>query len=296
MALSVEIDSGAGFCGGVIRAIGTAEKFLAAHPSHKLYSLGAIVHNEQELSRLEALGLERVDSVNDPRIGKGEALLIRAHGEPPSTYRQAADRGLSVIDCTCPVVLKLQKDIREAFLRVSPAGGQVIIFGKIGHAEVLGLLGHAGGEALVVENQAMLQAMIEDGRIRRDVPLEVFSQTTKDPSGYSLICSHLREAVQGEVIVHRTICTQVASRHRKLEAFAKGHDVIVFVTGRESSNGKVLSELCAKCNPRTHTVGSGAEIDPAWFTPGDSVGVSGATSTPQWLLEEVASRIRNLAK
>lgn len=295
MALNVEIDSGAGFCGGVIRAIGTAEKFLAAHPSQKLYSLGAIVHNEQELSRLESLGLERVRSVDDPRIGKGSALLIRAHGEPPSTYRLASERGLGVIDCTCPVVLKLQKDIREAFLRVSAKGGQVLIFGKIGHAEVLGLLGHAGGEAVVIENGEMLQSMLDDGRILRDVPVEVFSQTTKDPSEYALICRSLRAAVQGEVTVHRTICTQVASRHRRLESFAKGHDVIVFVTGKESSNGKVLSELCARCNARTYTVASSEDIDPGWFRPEDSVGVSGATSTPQWLLEEVAASIQNLA-
>ena len=253
MALKVEIDSGAGFCGGVIRAIGTAERFLAGHPSGKLYSLGAIVHNEQELARLEKLGLHR------------------------------------------PVVLKLQKDIREAWERVSSAGGQVIIFGKIGHAEVLGLLGHAGGNALVVENPEMLRTMLEDGRIRRDAPIEVFSQTTKDPEQYSIICKLLRDSVQGEVTVHRTICRQVASRHSSLEKFARGHDVIVFVTGKESYNGKVLSELCSRCNPRCHTVGSSRDIDPAWFRPGDSVGGSGATSTPQWLLEEVADTIQNLA-
>jgi 4-hydroxy-3-methylbut-2-enyl diphosphate reductase len=295
MALKVEIDSGAGFCGGVIRAIGTAERFLAAHPSGKLYSLGAIVHNEQELSRLERLGLHRTDSVDNPEIEEGGMLLIRAHGEPTATYVAAARRALGVIDCTCPVVLKLQKDIREASVRVSSAGGQVIIFGKIGHAEVLGLLGHAGGNALVVENLGMLRSMLEEGRIRRDVPIEVFSQTTKDPEQYSQICKELRGSVAGDVTVHRTICRQVASRHRGLEDFARGHDVIVFVTGKESSNGKVLSELCASCNGRCHTVGSWAEIDPQWFRPGDSVGVSGATSTPQWLLEEVAEHIQNLA-
>ena len=295
MALKVEIDSGAGFCGGVIRAIGTAERFLAGHPSGKLYSLGAIVHNEQELARLEKLGLHRTDSIDNPELQAGSMLLIRAHGEPPATYAAAAERSLGVIDCTCPVVLKLQKDIREASERVSSAGGQVIIFGKIGHAEVLGLLGHAGGNALVVENPDMLRTMLQDGRIRKDVPVEVFSQTTKDPEQYSLICKLLRESVQGNVTVHRTICRQVASRHSGLEKFARGHDVIVFVTGKESSNGKVLSELCARCNQRCHTVGSSRDIDPTWFRSEDSVGVSGATSTPQWLLEEVADTIQNLA-
>lgn len=295
MALSVEIDSGAGFCGGVIRAIGTAEKFLAAHPSRNLYSLGAIVHNEQELSRLEGLGLLRVDSIDDPAVHKGGTLLIRAHGEPPSTYRLAAEKGVGLVDCTCPVVLKLQKDIREAYLRVSDAGGQVLIFGKIGHAEVLGLVGQVQGEAIVVEDRTMLSDLLSEGRIRKDAPIEIFSQTTKDPSEYSLVCDFLRQSVVGAVTVHHTICTQVESRHRKLEQFAKGHDVIVFVTGKESSNGKVLSQLCARANTRTHTVGSGGEIDPSWFRPGDSVGVSGATSTPQWLLEEAASRIRNFA-
>ena len=178
MALKVEIDSGAGFCGGVIRAIGTAERFLAGHPSGKLYSLGAIVHNEQELARLEKLGLHRTDSIDNPELQAGSMLLIRAHGEPPATYAAAAERSLGVIDCTCPVVLKLQKDIREASLRVSSAGGQVIIFGKIGHAEVLGLLGHAGGNALVVENPEMLLSMLQDGSIRTDEPEQTMFNTT----------------------------------------------------------------------------------------------------------------------
>lgn len=294
MALRVEIDPDAGFCGGVIRAIGTAERFLGDNPDRTLYSLGAIVHNEQELSRLSALGLRQVSGADDSALPEGSTLLIRAHGEPPATYRTAAERSLDVIDCTCPVVLKLQKDIRKASARISPAGGQIVIFGKIGHAEVLGLLGNTSGEAVVIESGQMLRECLEDGRIHRDGPLEVFSQTTKDPDEYERICGIL-SAECGNVSVHNTICRQVASRHSRLETFAGRHDVIVFVSGRESSNGKVLSAFCRQCNPRTYVAQSPSDIDPSWFTPSDRVGVSGATSTPKWLLERVAAHIRNLA-
>lgn len=294
MALRVEIDPDAGFCGGVIRAIGTAERFLGDNPEKTLYSLGAIVHNEQELSRLSALGLRQVAGADDPALPQGSTLLIRAHGEPPATYRVAEDRSLDVIDCTCPVVLKLQKDIRKASARISPAGGQIVIFGKIGHAEVLGLLGNTSADAIVIESEQMLLDCLKDGRIRKEGPLEVFSQTTKDPDEYGRICGIL-SAECGNVSVHHTICRQVASRHSRLESFARGHDVIVFVSGKESSNGKVLSAFCKKCNPRTFVALSPSDIDPAWFRPGDKVGVSGATSTPKWLLEEVACHIRNFA-
>ena len=294
MALRVEIDSDAGFCGGVIRAIGTAERFLGDNPDKTLYSLGAIVHNEQELSRLHALGLRQVAGADDPSLPQGSTLLVRAHGEPPSTYKIAEERQLSVIDCTCPVVLKLQKDIRKASARMSSAGGQIVIFGKVGHAEVLGLLGNASGEAVVVESEQMLEDFLREGRICKDGPLEVFSQTTKDPDEYGRICSMLCAECK-DVSVHQTICKQVASRHSRLEEFARRHDVIVFVSGKESSNGKVLSAFCKRCNPRTYLVLDSSEIDPAWFVPGDKVGVSGATSTPKWLLEQVSLHIQNLA-
>ena len=294
MALRVEIDPDAGFCGGVIRAIGTAERFLGDNPEKTLYSLGAIVHNEQELSRLSALGLRQVAGADDPALPQGSTLLIRAHGEPPATYRVAEERYLDVIDCTCPVVLKLQKDIRKASARISPAGGQIVIFGKIGHAEVLGLLGNTSADAIVIESEQMLLDCLKDGRIRKEGPLEVFSQTTKDPDEYGRICGIL-SAECGNVSVHHTICRQVASRHSRLETFARGHDVIVFVSGKESSNGKVLSAFCRKCNPRTFVALSPSDIDHSWFRPDDKVGVSGATSTPKWLLEQVACHIRNFA-
>ena len=180
MALSVEIDPHSGFCGGVIRAIGSAERFLSDHPGEKLYSLGSIVHNEEELRRLSGRGLVTVskEELSALAASGGASLLIRAHGEPPETYREAAALGFEVVDCTCPVVLRLQEDIRRAYERLG-GGGQLVIFGRIGHAEVLGLVGQVGGDAVVIEDAAMLRAFLADGTIRRDARIELFSQTTK---------------------------------------------------------------------------------------------------------------------
>ena len=229
-----------------------------------------------------------------------ETLLIRAHGEPPSTYELAREVGINVIDCTCPVVLKLQQNIREAHrrLKIGVAGsggstnGQVLVFGKVGHAEVLGLLGQVGGDAVVIENMDMLLTALEDGTIRTDVPLEIFSQTTKSPTEYSEICAVLSEKAQAGLTVHNTICSQVASRHEELSSFAQSHDIIIFVSGASSSNGKVLCDLCRSRNTRTYHISSPEEIDSSWFRPDDRVGICGATSTPRWLLEEVAEAIR----
>ena len=285
--VTVETDPGSGFCGGVIRAISRAERFLGEQDH--LFSLGAIVHNEAELDRLGAKGLRAVAAVAD--VPEGETILIRAHGEPPRTYADARSRGLSVIDCTCPVVLQLQRRIREAYARLHAGGrhGTLVIFGKIGHAEVLGLLGQVDGDALVVESLPMLESALPD--IDFTQPVEIFSQTTKSPLEYAEICSRIR-SLATDVTVHDTICAQVANRHERLAAFARAHDVILFVAGEASSNGKVLFDLCRSVNPRSHRIGSAADIDPAWLSDGDRVGVCGATSTPQWLLEEVASAAR----
>lgn len=300
MAIQVEIEKHSGFCGGVIRAIGRAEKFLEESPGRTLYSLGDIVHNEAELRRLGEKGLITVDkdglmNIPDP---SSETLLIRAHGEPPQTYSLAQKLGLTVIDCTCPVVLRLQKSIREAYERVKPAGGQIVIFGKIGHAEVLGLLGQVSGDAVVIENMPMLLSALEDGSIRTDKPLEIFSQTTKSPVEYSEICKVLESCPGAGLQVHNTICSQVASRHEELADFALRHDVIVFVSGVSSSNGKVLFDLCKSRNQRTYHISDPSELEPEWFSDGDKVGVCGATSTPGWLLEQVAERIfcKNIRK
>lgn len=295
--LSVEIEKHSGFCGGVIRAIGTAERYLKGNGG-TLYSLGAIVHNEAELHRLQGIGLVSV-SIGDilemnGRGAKASPLLIRAHGEPPSTYSLARKLGIEVIDCTCPVVLRLQKDIKEAYLRLKPRGGQIIIFGKIGHAEVLGLVGQTDGEAIVVENRLMLETFLTEGSIDLEKPLAVFSQTTKSPSEYSEICRILSSRASVAPQIHDTICSQVAFRHSELSTFAKEHDVIIFVTGTDSSNGKVLSNLCRSNNPRTWNVTAPGEIDPSWFKKGERVGICGATSTPRWLLDEVAKAVTSL--
>lgn len=290
--LKVEVDPGSGFCGGVIRAISKAESFLDTKGT-RLHSLGSIVHNEAELERLGSKGLVTIDA-DDLENLPGADVLIRAHGEPPSTYEKAAEAGINIIDCTCPVVLQLQKRIREAYPALKAAGGTLVIFGKVGHAEVLGLVGQVGGDAVVVEDMPMLEDALASGRIRRGAPVEVFSQTTKSPQEYSEICSVLRSRA-GNVTVHDTICRQVASRHEKLAAFAAGHDVVVFVSGRASSNGKVLSELCLGVNPRTYRIVSEDEISADWFEGAESVGVCGATSTPKWLLDAVAQKICRLS-
>ena len=279
--VKVETDPGSGFCGGVIRAITRAEEYLSTGGT--LYSLGAIVHNEAELSRLHEKGLVTVNSLQD--VPEGGTVLIRAHGEPPSTYKEAAARGLSVIDCSCPVVLKLQERIRNA-------RGQIIIFGRVGHAEVLGLMGQVGGNALVVENEKMLREALRSGSIDLSKPVVIFSQTTKSPTEYDNICRMLRDA-GAKLTVNNTICAQVAGRHERLAQFAASHDIILFVAGRSSSNGKVLSDLCRSVNPATYLIGSEKEIDFSWIKDGQSVGVCGATSTPKWLLEKVAEEVRS---
>jgi len=286
--MKVEIDPDSGFCAGVIRAIGRAEEFLSG--GGRLYSLGEIVHNEAELSRLGSLGMVPVSHDGLDSLGPSDTLLIRAHGEPPETYSRARERGVTIIDCTCPVVLRIQQSIREAHGRLA-GKGTIVIFGKIGHAEVLGLVGQTEGGAVVVENLSQLEDAISGGRISG--PVEVFSQTTKSPVEYERICSVL-SAMFEDVTVHDTICRQVASRHGKLADFARRHDAVVFVSGRQSSNGRVLFELCRSANPRSFHIADESELKAEWFGPRDSVGVCGATSTPRWLLEKVGDAIKKL--
>lgn len=300
--ITVDIDTNSGFCAGVIRAISKAEEFLSASEANgqgkRLYSLGAIVHNDSELERLQKEGLVTIDKEDFDEMVKaeGETLLIRAHGEPPQTYTRAYELGFKVIDCTCPVVLKLQQRIKEAYDRQKSAGkGQIIIFGKIGHAEVLGLIGQTEGNAIVVENFAMLTDAIESNKISLEVPTEIFSQTTKSPSEYSNLCSRLKGMMaEGLLTVNDTICSQVATRHERLSKFALEHDLIVFVAGKASSNGKVLCDLCKSLNIRTYHIDSPSEIKREWFRADDKVGVCGATSTPKWLLEKTAEHILEL--
>lgn len=312
----VDIDKNSGFCAGVIRAIGKAEEFLNAGKGSdgqkRLYSLGAIVHNDSELERLMKQGLVTIDNEDLEEMvdATGEMLLIRAHGEPPQTYTTAYGLGFEIIDCTCPVVLKLQQRIKEAYLAQKENGkGKILIFGKIGHAEVLGLVGQTDGEAVVVENMLMLEEAIAEGKINLGEPVEIFSQTTKSPAEYAMLCSRLEEEMarynelslerfKGTDLlkIHDTICSQVATRHERLSRFALDHDIIIFVAGKASSNGKVLCDLCKSLNIRTFHIDSVAEIKREWFRADDRVGVCGATSTPKWLLEEVAADILDLNK
>ena len=297
--ITVDIDKNSGFCAGVIRAIGKAEEFLKENNT-RLYSLGAIVHNDSELERLMNQGLVTIDKddLDEMVDAKGEVLLIRAHGEPPQTYEQAGALGFQIIDCTCPVVLKLQQRIREAYGKHLEAGeGQIVIFGKPGHAEVLGLVGQTDGNAVVVENLLMLEKAVEDGLIRLDVATDIFSQTTKSPAEYSMLCNRFGEMLgEGRLTIHDTVCSQVATRHERLSKFAMEHDIIIFVAGKASSNGKVLCDLCKSLNIRTYHIDSVSEVKREWFRADDRVGICGATSTPKWLLEEVAGIVLDLNK
>ena len=288
MRLTIEIDSESGFCYGVIRAVEKAESRL--RESASLYSLGAIVHNNSELERLNKIGLEVIDTQKMKELSD-TTVLIRAHGEPPATYRIAQENNIELIDCTCPVVLKLQDRIRDTYAKHN---GQIVIFGKIGHAEVNGLVGQTEGTAIVVDSVESL------GKIDYTQPIQIFSQTTKDPKEYEEVCSAIREKIKQtggnleHFTVHNTICKQVAQRHNNLAAFAAKHSVIVFVSGKESSNGKVLYELCKSVNPRSYNIQNTGQIDASWFQEGDSVGICGATSTPKWQLEGCAEAISSL--
>lgn len=284
MNIRVEIDPRSGFCHGVVRAVEQAENYLQY--SSRLYSLGAIVHNSVELERLKKKGLE-ILSIEEVAQLHDDVILVRAHGEPPETYELARRNRLQVIDCTCPVVLKLQERVRETWRRIRASGGQVVIFGKKGHAEVNGLVGQTGGEAIVISSAEDL-AGIDFSR-----PVALFSQTTKDPDEFRQIAARIREE-RPDAEVYDTICRQVVHRHQSLVEFAQNHSVILFVSGRESSNGKVLFELCRGVNTRTYRVENASQINPNWLQDGDFVGICGATSTPKWQLEEIFIYLQRL--
>ena len=286
MNLTIEIDPRSGFCNGVVRAIRQAENYLEYNS--RLCSLGAIVHNTEELERLKKKGLE-ILSIDDLEQLHNDVILVRAHGEPPSTYALARRNGLQVIDCTCPVVLKLQERVRETWQRLRPLGGQVLIFGKKGHAEVNGLVGQTEGEAVVIGN------LEEAATLDYTHPVALFSQTTKDPLEFSRISDYVRRR-RPDAEVYDTICRQVAQRHKSLVSFARNHSPILFVSGRESSNGKVLFELCRSVNPRTYWLENASQIDLSWFSDGDRVGICGATSTPKWQLEEIFIYLQAITK
>ncbi|HJC53510.1 MAG TPA: 4-hydroxy-3-methylbut-2-enyl diphosphate reductase [Candidatus Alistipes merdavium] len=282
--MRIEIDDKSGFCFGVVRAITEAEKALAEGGT--VYSLGDIVHNRIEVQRLERLGLQTVTHDEMPRLA-GCRLFIRAHGEPPTTYARARELGIDLIDATCPVVARLQTRVVRAHELMRPIGGQVVILGKRGHAEVVGLTGQVDAPTIVIEGPQDLDA-IDFAR-----PVYFLSQTTQSIALFERLCDEMRRraADPAQVRIEDTICRQVANREEHLEAFARRFDVVIFVCGRKSSNGKVLFEVCRRANAATYNIEEAAELEPQWFAGAASVGICGATSTPKWLMQQVADAV-----
>lgn len=287
--MRIVIDDNSGFCFGVVRAIGEAEASLGR--CGEVYSLGDIVHNRVEVQRLETLGLRSVTH-DDMESLAGRTLLIRAHGEPPRTYHRAEELGIAVIDATCPVVARLQRRVREAYAYMSSVGGRVVLLGKRGHAEVIGLTGQVNDDVTVVEGIADIEAL-DFSR-----PMHLLSQTTQSIELFNSLAEIIRgRMAEGvEFIVTDTICRRVAGREPLLAEFARSVDVVLFVCGKKSSNGKVLSEVCRAANARCYNIEEASEIEPKWFEGVESIGICGATSTPRWLMEDVAESVRKMCK
>ena len=277
MNVNIEIDDNSGFCFGVVFAISMAEDIL--EDEGKLYCLGDIVHNDEEVSRLKAKGLQIIDHEQLKNI-KNEKVLIRAHGEPPETYKLALENNIELVDASCPVVLKLQNRVREAYNDHE----QILIYGKHGHAEVKGLVGQTNGDAIVIETFDELE--------KYELPkkLQLFSQTTKRTKNLYKLKSTLEE--KGiEVDFNDTLCRQVSNRDLQLPTFVKKFDKVIFVAGLKSSNGKVLFDVCKENNPNTYFVSNKNELKKEWFNENENIGICGATSTPQWQMEEIKETI-----
>lgn len=283
--LKIEIDEGSGFCFGVTTAIHKAEEELSSR--QHLYCLGDIVHNGRECDRLRELGLEMIDHATFHKLNNTKVLL-RAHGEPPATYQQAEEQGITIIDATCPVVLNLQRKIKKVYDEHPEA--QIVIYGKPGHAEVLGLVGQTEGTAIVVADFSEIE------RLDMKRTTFLFSQTTKSLEGFRQIVDYITDHIvaPAEFNYFDTICRRVANRLPGVQEFAKRHDTILFVAGLKSSNGRVLFEACRSVNPRTYLIDDPDTLDPAWIKDVQSVGICGATSTPKWLMERCAEKIRSL--
>lgn len=284
----IEIDPESGFCFGVVRAITEAESAL--QHGQNLYSLGDIVHNRIEVQRLEELGMHTITHSQIEQVDGGK-LLIRAHGEPPSTYRLAEGCGVDIIDATCPVVAKLQKRVKVAYDKMESVGGAVILLGKRGHAEVVGLTGQVDDKVYVVESVADLDP------IDLNRPICLLSQTTQSIKLFNEIAEEIvmRSPHPEFVEVCDTICRQVSSREEHLRRFVQRFDLVIFVCGKKSSNGRVLYELCLSSNSNSYNIESADELQHEWFKGVSSVGICGATSTPAWLMDSVAQQINYLA-
>ena len=282
--MRVVIDDNSGFCFGVVRAIGEAESALGR--LGEVCSLGDIVHNRVEVQRLETLGLRTITHDDIPNLG-GATLLIRAHGEPPCTYELAKGLGIDIVDATCPVVARLQRRVREAYEKMQSIGGSVVLLGKRGHAEVVGLTGQVSDDVVVVEREADLDA------VNFSRPIYFLSQTTQSIELFNQLGAEIKRRAQNpeQITLDDTICRRVAGREQLLVDFSRSVDVVIFVSGRKSSNGRVLFDVCRKANERCYMVEEASELETEWFAGVESVGICGATSTPRWLMEEVAKAI-----
>lgn len=285
--IKVEIDEGSGFCFGVVTAINKAEEELAK--GAKLYCLGDIVHNSREVERLKAMGLITINHDEFQQLHNAKVLL-RAHGEPPETYVTARRNNIEIIDATCPVVLRLQKRIKQEHQKESGEEVQIIIYGQNGHAEVLGLVGQTTGKAIVIEKLEEVKGLDFSKSIR------LYSQTTKSLDEFWEIVDYIKEHISPDASFeyYDTICRQVANRMPNLRDFAASHDLIFFVSGKKSSNGKMLFSECLKVNSNSHLIDNESEIDASLLHGIQSIGVCGATSTPKWLMEKVHRHILSL--
>jgi 4-hydroxy-3-methylbut-2-enyl diphosphate reductase len=286
--MEVTIDVNSGFCFGVVFAIQMAEDEL--NQSGSLYCLGDIVHNNMEVERLEAKGLKIINHEQFAQLSNTK-VLIRAHGEPPETYRTAIENNIELIDASCPVVLKLQNRIRNGYEHVGD--GQIVVYGKEGHAEVNGLVGQTNGRAIIVESADDLD------KLDYSKPIQFFSQTTQPTEGFRQMRAEIERRIAEaggdnplQLESNDTLCRQVSNREPQLREFAAAHDVILFVAGKKSSNGWVLYNVCKDVNPQAYFVSSWEEVNADWFEAESRIGICGATSTPMWLMEDIAGKIR----
>ena len=291
--MEITIDKNSGYCFGVEYAIAMAEEEME-HSGDNLYCLGDIVHNSMEVERLHQKGLRIIDHEQLKNLSNCK-VLIRAHGEPPETYAIALQNNIELIDASCPVVLKLQNRVRHSHERMKKQDGQIVIFGQVGHAEVIGLTGQTGNQAIVVTTEA------DFDKVDFSRPVELYSQTTKSTAGfYSLkekIAARMNAARPDEPAyfeANDSICRQVSNREPQLRVFSKQNNVILFVSGKKSSNGKALYSVCKAENERSHFIENETELDPDWFKPGDTVGICGATSTPLWLMQQVQAALAEM--
>ena len=282
----VEIDEGSGFCFGVVTAINKAEEELTKGGT--LYCLGDIVHNSREVERLKAMGLITINHEEFNRLHDVKVLL-RAHGEPPETYTIARRNNIEIIDATCPVVLRLQKKIKQEYIQEDDEEKQIVIYGKNGHAEVLGLVGQTTGQAIVIEK------LEEAGTLDFSKSIRLYSQTTKSLDEFQKIVEYIKEHISPDVTFeyYDTICRQVANRIPNIKKFAASHGLVFFVSGKKSSNGKILFSECKKVNPNSHLIDSAEEIDNELLLGAESIGICGATSTLKWLMEEISEAIKS---